>query len=42
MKTRMGEHQLGMLHPMLSPKQQIEIQGARPPTLFRGSLPPKS
>ena len=41
MKTRMGEHQLGMLHPVLPPKQQIEIQGARPPTLFRGSLPPK-
>ena len=41
MKTRMGQHQLGLLHPVLSPKQQIEIQGARPPTLFRGSLPPK-
>mgnify|MGYP004323454579 FL=1 len=41
MKTRMGEDQTGMLHPVLSPKQQIKVQGSRPPTLLQGALPTK-
>ena len=39
MKTRMGEHQVGMLHPVLSPKQQIKVQGSRPPPLLQRALP---
>ena len=41
MKTRMGQHQLGLLHPVLSPKQQIKVQASRPPPLLRGALPTK-